>query len=65
MLFGVAISAGMLILAAAIALGHVEEKTSFGLTGVITILGKIALDWSQWAFLARREDPSKGENGSV
>ncbi len=27
---------------AAVALGHVEEKTSYGLTGILLILGQIA-----------------------
>ncbi len=53
LIIGGTILIGLLLLAAAIALGHVEEKTSYGMMGVLSILGKVALDFSEWAF--RRE----------
>ncbi len=36
------IVAGLMGLGAAIALGHVEEKSSYGLTGILLILGQLA-----------------------
>ena len=53
---GSLIITGLLALAAAIALGKVEEKTSFGLTAILAILGKMALDFSQWAFSHKDKD---------
>ncbi len=44
------------MLAVAIALGHVEEKSSYGLVPVVTILAKVALDFSEWAFRSRKEE---------
>jgi hypothetical protein len=49
-LVGIVIVVGLVILAAAIALGKVQEATSFGLTGIIAVIGKLALDFSAWAF---------------
>jgi hypothetical protein len=37
-------------LAAAIALGKVEEKTSYGLGPILALIGKVVLDFSQWAY---------------
>lgn len=48
----------ILALAGAIALGHVEEKTSFGLGAV-----KLALDFSEWAFRNRKENEGDKPNG--
>ena len=57
---GSVIVLGLMVLALAIALGHVEEKTSYGLTAIMAILAKIALDFSAWAYDARRrEDEDK------
>jgi hypothetical protein len=51
----------LLLLAIAIALGRVEEKTSYGLVPVVTILAKVALDFSEWAFRNRKEDEKESE----
>ncbi len=56
---GSTIVVALLVLASAIALGHVEEKSSFGLTAVLAIIGKLALDFSQWAFPGRAAQPSE------
>ena len=56
---GAVIVVSLLALSAAIALGHVEEKSSFGLTAVMAIIGKLALDFSQWAFPGRAAQPSE------
>ena len=53
----------ILALAGAIALGHVEEKTSFGLGAVLSIVGKLALDFSEWAFRNRKENEGDKPNG--
>ena len=55
-ILGSLIVASLMILAIAIALGKVEEKTSYGLVPVVTILAKVALDFSEWAFRKSKED---------
>jgi hypothetical protein len=45
----------MVGLAAFIALGHVEEHTSFGLGTMLAFLGKFTCDFSEWAFHSGRE----------
>ena len=50
---------GLLVLAGLIALGKVEEKSSFGLTAITAILAKVALDFSERAFRPRRKDDEK------
>jgi hypothetical protein len=50
-------------LVVAIALGHVEEKTSYGLVPVVTILAKVALDFSEWAFRPRDKPEAKDNAG--
>ncbi len=49
-ILGSLIVASLMVLAIAIALGKVEEKTSYGLVPVVTILAKVALDFSDWCF---------------
>lgn len=36
------IAVGVMALGASIALGHVEEKSSYGLTGILIVLGQLA-----------------------
>ncbi len=49
---------GLLVLAVAVALGHVEEKTSYGLVPIMSLLGKVILDFSEWAFRSNKpKDP--------
>ena len=57
LLLGSLIVVAMAILAGFIALGRVEEKTSYGLAPVLTILGKFVLDFSEWAFRQRHLTP--------
>jgi hypothetical protein len=60
-ILGATIVGALLLLAIAIALGRVEEKTSYGLVPVVTILAKVALDFSEWAFRTRKEDEKEPE----
>jgi len=53
-LVGYTVVLGLLLLGVAVALGKVEEKTSYGLVPILGIVGKIALDFSEWAFRGRR-----------
>jgi len=53
---GALIVVGLMALATAVALGKVEEKTSYGLVPILGILGKMALDFSEWAFRTYRSD---------
>jgi len=50
LIIGGGLTLGLLALSAAIALGHVEEKSSFGLTAIFALLGKVELDFSDWCF---------------
>ena len=50
MTWGFILLLGILSLCARIALGHVEEKTSYGLTEIIGILAVLAGQWANWAF---------------
>jgi hypothetical protein len=56
LILGTIVLMALIVLACTIALGHVEEKTSFGLTGIIAILGKVVLDFSQWAYTVYHKD---------
>ena len=64
MVIGGVILISLVFLAGAIALGKVEEKTSYGLTPILTILGKFVLDFSEWAYRGagrRKDEPDKEE----
>lgn len=50
MVFGFCLLVMLSGLAAAIALGKVEEKTSYGLPQIITVIGVIAGGFANWAF---------------
>jgi hypothetical protein len=58
-IIGAVVLGSLSVLATAVALGKVEEKTSFGLTAILAILGKVALDFSEWAFRRRPPDDKK------
>ncbi len=47
---GALVVIGMMTLAIFVALGKVEEKTSYGLSPILMILGKVVLDFAVWAF---------------
>ena len=53
---------GLMILAVAIALGHVEEKSSYGLTAIMAILAKVVLDFSDFAFKRDRRDDERTDS---
>ena len=59
---GVILVGGLMVLAVEVALGHVEEKTSYGLVPILGILGKMALDFSEWAFRTYRSDRKDDED---
>ena len=61
MIFGFILLGIMAALAAAIALGHVEEKTSYGLMPLLTTLSTLAGAFAQWAF--SRKDKDDGDVG--
>jgi hypothetical protein len=50
MAWGFILLLGILTLCARIALGHVEQGTSYGLTEIIGILAVLAGQWANWAF---------------
>jgi len=62
MVFGFLLLGIMAALAAAIALGHVEEKTSYGLMPLLTTLSTLAGGFGQWAF--SRKDKDDGDKPS-
>ncbi len=47
---------GLLMLAGMIALGHVEEKSSFGLTPLLLLLSPVSQALANWAFPRRNEE---------
>ncbi len=55
MLFGFALLALLAALAAVIAIGHVEEKTSFGLQFLLGSLSSLAGGFGNWAFSSRAD----------
>ena len=69
MALGAVIVGGLMALGVCMALGRVEEKTSYGLTAVVAIVAKVALDFSSWAYgsskkteyeISRNDPPAKG-----
>lgn len=50
MIFGFVMLIALVALAATIALGKVEEKTSFGLQYILGALSAMAGGFAQWAF---------------
>lgn len=50
LIFGFAVLGVVAILAAVIAIGHIEEKTSFGLQYLLGTLSTLAGAFSTWAF---------------
>ncbi len=59
MIFGSALLIILAALSAAIALGHVEEKTSYGLMPLLTAISVLSGNFAQWAFSKRPEDKDK------
>jgi hypothetical protein len=56
MIIGGMIVIGTLALATAIALGNVQEKSSFGLGVLLVGVVKMAENFTGWAFRTKRED---------
>lgn len=56
MMFGFSLLALMAALAGIIAIGHVEEKTSFGLQQIIGALSVLSGGFAQWAFSKKPDD---------
>ncbi len=52
---------GLLMLAGMIALGHVEEKSSFGLTPLLLLLSPVSQALANWAFPRRNEEKDESE----
>jgi len=55
MVFGFALLILLATLAAVIAIGHVEEKSSYGLQFLLGSLSSLAGGFSQWAFSAPKQ----------
>jgi hypothetical protein len=55
-LLGAFLVVGMMALAVCIALGKVEEKTSFGLMAIFAILSPVVRDFSSWVFGPHQRD---------
>jgi hypothetical protein len=58
MMFGFCILLVLTVLAAVIALGHVEEKTSFGLSFVLGALSSLNGAFANWAFSSTKSEPA-------
>lgn len=56
MIFGFSLLLILAGLALAIALGKVEEKTSYGLMPLLTALATLAGGFCQWAFTSKDKD---------
>lgn len=56
MIFGFMLLIILATLTARVALGHVEEATSYGLMPLITCLATLAGAFAQWAFSAKPVD---------
>ena len=62
MIFGFCLLLILAALAAAIALGHVEERTSYGLMPLLTTLSTLAGGFAQWAFSIGNKKDKDDEN---
>jgi hypothetical protein len=56
--FGIALNLGILLLARGVGLNQVEEKSSYGLGPIISMLGAVDVLWAQGMWGNRR---SRGE----
>lgn len=64
MMWGFILIIGILSLTARIALGHVEQASSYGLTEIIGILAVLAGQWANWAFgESRSSSQAETKNG--
>jgi hypothetical protein len=66
-ILGAIIMLGLMALAVAVAMGKVEEHSSYGLIPILGILGKVALDFSEWCFRQsahRSDEETKPESGA-
>lgn len=64
MIFGMALLISLVSLATMLALGKIEEKTSYGLMPIITTLSTLAGLFGGWAFREKRpgdQPPQKEE----
>ena len=52
--FGTVLNVGILLLARGVGLHQVEEKSSFGLSPLITLLGTVDVLWAQGMWSNRR-----------
>lgn len=59
MIFGIVLLVSLVGLAFTFGLGHIEEKTSYGLMPIITTLSTLAGLFGGWAF--REKPPTKGD----
>ena len=62
MLFGFLLLLIVAFLCAAIALGNVQEQSSFGLTQMITVLAALGGGFATWAFSTTRSDADRDKD---
>jgi hypothetical protein len=60
-ILGIVLVVGLLALAAIFALGHVEEKSSYGLTNVLILISPVANALATWAFPPRKKEEPEDE----
>jgi len=61
MVFGFFLLVLLAVLASIIALGKVEQQTSFGLQYILGALATLAGGFTQWAFSSKRDDNKKDD----
>lgn len=62
MLYGFVLLILLAVLAAVIALGKVEQSTSYGLLPIITALATLSGSFANWAFGESRTEKKKDQN---
>ena len=59
--FGTILNVGILLLARGVGLHQVEEKTSFGLSPIISMLGAVDVLWAQGMWSNRRRKDKESQ----
>lgn len=65
MIFGFSLLILLAILAAVIAIGHVEERTSYGLQFLLGALVNASGHFSQWAFSSPKSKDDEGKGSGA
>ncbi len=59
--FGLILLLALVILAGILALGNVDEKSSYGLDRVLMLLGVLGGAYGNWAFGSRHDEPPEAK----